>query len=197
MTRPSASPSPEHERFFAIPEARRFHELIAGEIVEKAAPSGEHADAQGAVVAHLRTLFHGPGPSEGDEGPPGGWWIYPESELMLASGEIVRPDVAGWRRDTTAVRPTGTPIAERPDWVCEVVPPSNANRDTVAKLRLYHRAEIPFYWIVDPRDATLTVFRWSADGYVSRLRAESGEVVSPEPFEARSLAVASLFGDDA
>jgi Uma2 family endonuclease len=52
------------------------------------------------------------------------------------------------------------------------VSPSNAKDDTITKLRLYHRAGIPHYWIVDPPDATLTVMRWSADGYVTLMRAE-------------------------
>jgi Uma2 family endonuclease len=84
----------------------------------------------------------------------------------------------------------------RPDWICEVVSPTNATVDTVKKLRLYHRAAIPHYWIVDPREATLTVMRWSQDGFVNILRAESHEVVRPEPFEAIELSVGTLFGDD-
>ena len=35
--------------FLAIPEEKRFHELIAGEIVEKASPSVEHGSAQVAL----------------------------------------------------------------------------------------------------------------------------------------------------
>jgi hypothetical protein len=50
--------------------------------------------------------------------------------------------------------------------------------------------------MVDPQDATLTVMRWSSDGYVTLLRAERGEVVRPEPFEQIELAVGTLFGDD-
>jgi hypothetical protein len=38
--------------------------------------------------------------------------------------------------------------------------------------------------------------RWSADGYVTVLRAESHETVRPEPFQAIELHVGVLFGDD-
>ena len=84
----------------------------------------------------------------------------------------------------------------RPDWICEVISASNAKDDTVKKLRLYHRVGVPQYWIVDPRDATLTVMRWSQDGYVMLLRAERGEVVRAEPFEAIEIVVGTLFGED-
>jgi Uma2 family endonuclease len=66
----------------------------------------------------------------------------------------------------------------------------------VKKLRLYHRVAIPHYWLVDPRDATLTVMRWSSDGYVTLMRAERGEVFRAEPFAAIELATGTLFGDD-
>lgn len=158
--------------------------MLDGEVVEKAAPSGEHGDAQAGVVVAARG------------GGPGGWWIVTEVEVLLPSGEVVRPDVSGWRRDRVPTRPTGTPVPHLPDWICEVISPTNANTDTVKKLRAYHIARVPHYWIVDPRDATLTVMRWSDDGYTTVLRAERGEVVRPEPFEAIELVVGTLFGDD-
>lgn len=51
-------------------------------------------------------------------------------------------------------------------------------------------------WIVDPRDATLTIMRWTPDGYVTRARAERGDGIYAEPFEAIEIDVGTLFGDD-
>lgn len=193
MSQPARSKATADD-FWAIPEGERFHELYAGEVVRKSTPTNEHGDAQAGVVGALRVPFQRkPGGGRG----PGGWWISTEVEIALETGEIVRPDVVGWRRERTPERPTGTPVKVRPDWICEVVSSDNAKNDTVKKLRLYHGAEIPHYWLVDdPRDATLTVMRWSRDGYVTLLRAERGEVVRPEPFEAIELEVGTLFGDD-
>jgi Uma2 family endonuclease len=177
--------------FLAIPEHQRFHELIAGAIVEKATPSAEHGDAQAGVVGAVRPAYQ----RRGGDGT-GGWWIMTEVEVELDSGDIVRPDVIGWRRERVPERPTGTPVHVRPDWICEVVSPRNANADTVTKLRRYHASAISYYWIVDPRDATLTIMRWSDAGYVTVQRAERGETVRPEPFDGIELAVGTLFGDD-
>jgi Uma2 family endonuclease len=180
------------EDFWAIAEGERFHELVDGELIEKAAPSGEHGDAQAGVVGALRSPFQrAPG-----RGGPGGWWIATEVEVLFESGDVVRPDVVGWRRERCPDRPTGIPVKLRPDWVCEVVSPGNATDDTVKKLRLYHRVAVPHYWLIDPRDATLTALRWSPDGFVTVVRAERGEIVRAEPFEAIELAVGTLFGDD-
>lgn len=178
--------------FYSIPEERRFHELIAGEIIEKASPSGEHGDAQAGVIGAVRPAFQ----RRSGSGGPGGWWILTEVEVLLATGEIVRPDAVGWRRETCPERPTGFPVKVRPDWTCEVISPQRANDDTVKKLRLYHRVAIPYYWLVDTRDSTLSVMRWNESGYITVLRAERDERVRPEPFEAIELAVGTLFGDD-
>jgi Uma2 family endonuclease len=178
--------------FWAIPEGERFHELVGGVLSQKAEPSGEHGDAQAGVVGALRSPFQ----RKPGSGGPGGWWIATEVEVLLETNDIVRPDVVGWRREKCPERPIGIPVRVRPDWTCEVVSPTNAKDDTVRKLRLYHQVAIPHYWIVDPRETTLTVMRWSVDGYVTLMRAERDEVVRAEPFQAIELAVGTLFGDD-
>lgn len=177
--------------FWAIPEERRFHELIAGELIEKAAPSGEHGYAQANIVVALGPSYQRPA----GRGGPGGWWLSTEVEVLL-DAEIVRPDVLGWRRERSPERPTGTPIKVRPDWICEVTSPGNAANDTVKKLRLYHRAGVPHYWLVDPLEATMTVMRWSEPGYITLQTVERGETVRAEPFEQVVIAVGVLFGDD-
>jgi hypothetical protein len=52
------------------------------------------------------------------------------------------------------------------------------------------------YWIADPREETLTVYRWTPEGYLVALRAARGERVRAEPFEAIALQVEVLFGDE-
>src|SRR4051812_20816417 len=105
-------------------------EIRNGELVEKANPSAEHADAQGSALVHLRGSYHRR--AGGDK--PGGWWILPEVEIELAPHEVYCPDIAGWRRDNTPERPSGLPVKPRPDWICEVLSPATASRDLVTKL---------------------------------------------------------------
>ncbi len=169
------------------------YEVHAGELVQKAEPSAEHADAQGALTETLRGRFHGP---PGGPKGPGGWWILVEVDVELEEHEVFRPDLVGWRRDRVAERPSGRPVRLRPDWVCEVLSPSNARIDLVRKLDVYRRSGIPHYWIVDPTTETLTVHRLTPDGYLIALRAERGQVVRAEPFDAVELRVGALFGDE-
>ncbi len=181
--------------FFAIPEGDRNHEVIDGELVERAAPPGSHGSAQARVSAGTLGPFdRRPGGDEPDA--PGGWWIATEVEIELATNLVVRPDVVGWRRDRVAQRPSGSPVRDRPDWVCEVVSPSTASRDRVVKLARYHQAAIPHYWIADPSEGTLTVMRWTQEGYLVVLAAQRGDTVRAEPFDAVQLSVDWMFGEE-
>lgn len=161
-------------------------EVLGGELVRKAEPSAEHGDAQAGVVASLRPLFQ----------RPGGAWIFTEVDIELAPHDIVRPDLAGWRRERVPERPTGRPVRVRPDWICEVLSASNANTDLVEKLALYSRSGVPHYWIVDPQNETLTVHRLVPDGYLIAMRVGKDAVVRAEPFEAVELRVCTLFGGE-
>lgn len=177
---------------FAIPSEDRFHELIDGELVRKAMPSFEHGDAQSALASHIKGPFQRrPGGAY-----PGGWWIGTEVEIELAPTQVYRPDIAGWRRDRVPNRPSGSPVSIRPDWICEVLSPSNPGTDRVKKLNQYHRLRVPHYWIVDPMEKALSVFRWTADGYLLVLAADRGARVRAEPFDAVELPVGSLFGEE-
>jgi Uma2 family endonuclease len=176
----------------AIPEEERFHEILDGELVRKAHPTGEHGGAQSSINGALIPAFQRKG---GPPDHPGGWWFATEVEIRLEASQIVRPDVIGWRRERSPERPRGTPVDLLPDWVCEILS-SHPSRDTVKKLRIYQRARVPHYWIVDPVGKTLTVYRWSDAGYVAVLTATDDERVRAEPFDAIEISVSMLLGDE-
>ena len=165
-------------------------EVVEGEVVEKAAPAPDHADAQTGIVGYLRPPYQ----STGGPGRPGGWWILAEVEIEVEAHEVYRPDVTGWRRDRVPERPRERPVRVRPDWVCEVLSPSNASRDQVVKFRTFERNAVPHYWIVDPERRTLTVYRWADGGYRVAVQAKDTETVRAEPFAEVEIRLGTLFG---
>jgi len=96
--------------------------------------------------------------------------------------------------DRVAQLPAGRPARIRPDWVCELLSPSNAKRDLVDKFQVLHTNQVPHYWIADPVEKALIVHRWEPRGYLVVLTAGLGEVVRAEPFEAMELRISALFG---
>jgi Uma2 family endonuclease len=108
----------------ALPDDVRA-ELLAGTIEISPSPTPEHGRAQ-------RTLGHligGPFDDDDDRGGHGGWWIIPEVDIRLSPHDVVRPDLAGWRRERLP-NPWGKlPIEVVPDWICEIVSARNAAHD--------------------------------------------------------------------
>ena len=176
----------------AIPEHERFHEIIGGHLMRKAMPSGPHGLGQSQIVSQIGGPYNR---RPGGRGP-GGWWILTEVEVELEPHEIYRPDVVGWRREHLPELPREPPIQVRPDWICEVLSRANARNDLVKKMRVYHRVGVPHYWIVDPDRETLSVHRWTPDGYLMALMAEPGNRVQAEPFGEVLLDVGALFGSE-
>jgi Uma2 family endonuclease len=176
---------------FAIPASERHHELIDGELVEKASPSAEHGRTQRKLSVFVDPFDRRAG------GPmPGGWWLMTEVEVELAADEVYRPDLVGWRRERVPDCPTGTPVRVRPDWIAEILSETNSSSDRVRKLNRYHAHGVPHYWLVDPLEETLSVFRWSDAGYLLVLAATAEQRVHAEPFDALELAVGELFGHE-
>jgi Uma2 family endonuclease len=192
MTTPASKGGPNTiAEWLDAPEGSRF-ELIDGELIEKAAPTIEHGMAQSLTSSTIASAFHRrPGGPRG----PGGWWIATEVDILLEERGF-RPDLVGWRRERAPVMPKERPVALRPDWICEIVSDSNRSTDTVIKLRRYHQAAVPHYWLLDGVDRTLTVHRYASDGYLLVLRAEEHEIVRAEPFDAIEVEIRVLLGGD-
>jgi Uma2 family endonuclease len=180
------------EDLLELPEERAA-EVIDGELVDKAAPSPDHGNAQAGLSG---VLFGFRGPSGGGPWGPGGWWLMTEVEVFYETHETYRHDVAGWRRSRAPDRPRDRPIRIFPDWVCEILSPSNAANDTVRKLRVLHKHRVPHYWLLDPVEGTLRVLRWTEQGYLETLSATADETVRAEPFEAIEIPLSVVLGLD-
>lgn len=174
----------------ALPDDARA-EVIAGAIVTTPPPLPEHGRAQRSLGAFIGKPFD----DDDGRGGPGGWWILSEVDVELAEHQVVRPDLAGWRRQRLA-QPWGQrPILTAPDWVCEIVSPANPANDRVAKRRLHAAHGIEFYWILDPGARTLEALR--LDGALGEWREigayDDAAIARTAPFEAIELEVGRLF----
>ena len=192
MPAASARPLATYADLAALGDDTRA-EIIHGAIIEKAAPSFEHGVAQSSLSGLIGPRF---GRRSGGNGGPGGRWIASEVEVEYGANEVFRHDLAGWLRARAPEMPRGSPTRLRPDWVCEILSPSNAKRDLVDKLRVLQASGVPHYWILDPVERVLLVHRLESTGYVVALAAAPGESVRAEPFDAIAISVGALFGDD-
>jgi Uma2 family endonuclease len=95
-----------------------------------------------------------------------------EPDGMFAGWETLR---AGRLKLIGGEGKDGVELIGTTDMVLEVVSPSSVQKDTVELPRLYWRAGIAEYWVVDPRESPvhLEIMRRGAQGY-RRVRADRG-----------------------
>lgn len=74
-------------------------------------------------------------------------------------------------------------IKGAPDLVVEVVLPTSGSRDKVEKLNLYERVGVKEYWIFDPDDSTLMVFKLDNNGRYGR----------PDTYNCESIVKVGIF----
>lgn len=167
-------------------------EVIDGELSVMPRPRPRHTNAAGELFGELR------GPFRRGRGGPGGWIIFVEPELHLGrKPDIVVPDLAGWRRervpDDLLDDDAPAAITLAPDWVCEVLSESTEAKDRGKKRRIYRREAVRHYWIVDPRDRTLEVYRLDNGRWNELDTFEGDAVVRAEPFDAIELDLSVLW----
>lgn len=164
-------------------------EILAGEIVTSPAPLPRHSNAQRALGRFVGGPFH----DDDGRGGPGGWWIFVEVDVALGRHDVVRPDLAGWRRERLTKPDDVRPIEIAPDWICEILSPSTSRRDRVDKRKLYAKHRIPHYWIVDVDARMLEAFTLHDDTWLLDGAYDDTATVRIPPFDAIELEVGRLF----
>lgn len=139
--------------YLTWPDDGRY-ELIDGEAFLMApAPLIEHQEVAGEVFRQLANQL---------DSQPCRPYIAPvdvrlphKDEADAAIDTVVQPDVLVVC-DPTKIDRRG--VRGAPDWLLEVLSPSTAAHDQIAKRRTYERAGVREYWLVHPVDRTLTVY---------------------------------------
>jgi Uma2 family endonuclease len=174
-----------YEDLLAVPDTM-IAEIINGVLHTQARPASPHARAASRLGIRLG------GPFDLGDGGPGGWVILDEPELHL-HGDVLVPDLAGWRRERMPEMPHASAFELEPDWVCEVLSPSNAATDRAEKMPIYARERVPFLWLLDPLLKTLEAYRLEGNRWLQLGVWRDEAKARVEPFDAIELQLGSLW----
>jgi len=175
-----------YEDLLAVPE-HLVAEIIHGTLITNPRPASPHAVAATGLGADLwAAFFRG-------RGGPGGWVILDEPELHFRGGNVLVPDIAGWRRERMPTIPDAAAFELAPDWVCEVLSPSTEATDRAEKLPIYAAERVRHAWLVDPLTRTLEVFRLEGDAWLLVRTWRDDAKVRAEPFDAIELELGALW----
>lgn len=180
-----------YDDVLAAPE-HMVAEIIQGELVLMPRPAAPHA----RTSSRLGGALDGPFDHDGDGHGPGGWIFLDEPELHLSDGDVVVPDLAGWRRSRMPRVPDVAYFGPElmPDWACEVLSPGSVARDRVQKMALYAREGVEYVWLIDPIARTLEAFqRRSAVSWATLGAWQDDSEIAVSPFDELPLQLARLW----
>ncbi len=174
-----------YEDLLAVPDSL-VAEIINGALVTMPRPASRHARAASVLGGELY------GPFDRGRGGPGGWIILDEPELHL-HGDVLVPDLAGWRRERMPELPDAAAFELPPDWVCEVLSPSTAATDRAEKMPIYARERVPNAWLLDPLARTLEACQLDNGRWVIAGTWRDDARVRAEPFAELELELGGLW----
>lgn len=184
----AASPKLTYEDYCTFPDDGQRHELIDGEHCVTPSPLDVHQCASANLTTDLTNFLRTSKLGVLREAP---------SDVQLSDHDVVQPDLYVVLREHFDRRaPRG--MKGPPDLVIEILSPSRPEYDLVQKRRLYERAGVTEYWVVDPALQRVEVYRRDgAAGYLrpALLLAEQGDVLATPLLPGLALPVAGIFQD--
>lgn len=154
-----ALPQKKHftiEDFYNIPEDIRA-ELINGQIIYMASPSTQHQIISGELYFSIADYLKSKGGTCRVLAAPF------SVQLRKEDDTVVEPDISVIC-DTDKINERGCLGA--PDWIIEIVSPSNPSHDYITKLSLYHDAGVREYWIVDPQNKDIYIYNMEGETFM-------------------------------
>jgi Uma2 family endonuclease len=167
----------------ALPETVKG-EILDGVLYTQPRPRAQHLLVESIAAADILTPFHR------GRGGPGGWWIIIEPGIEIPRATEFSPDIAGWRRSILPEVPMAGPFRTVPQWICEVLSPSNRAYDLRVKRRFYAEIGVEHLWYIDPESHTLAVSRLHEGHWLELGVHGDTDRVRAEPFEAIEIDLA-------
>ena len=168
--------------FTQLPDDGKRYEILEGDLAVSPSPHRKH---QRCVLQLTRLL------QQYEEAGYG--QVFPAPfDVILDHYNVVEPDLLFIRQNRLGIV-TDANVQGAPDLVVEVLSPSTRERDLGVKAHLYARFQVPEYWVVDPEEETVTVYRLTEDGYHIVGSFRSGDMVDSPLFPDIPLVVADVF----
>jgi Uma2 family endonuclease len=141
------------EDFRALPAGPPWYQLVEGELVAAPSLSSYHQDIAGNLYHLLRNHLARHNLGKVFAGP---------LDVYLSDHDVVQPDVLFVAADRLGII-ADDGLHGAPDLAIEVVSPSNAQLDKTVKRRLYARAGVREFWLVDPQLKQVHVYQFAVN----------------------------------
>jgi Uma2 family endonuclease len=174
-----------YEDYAFFPEDGKRHEILAGEHYVTPSPSNQHQGCSlnlalkiGAFVRSHRL----------------GTVRYAPFDVLLSPHDVVQPDLLFLSKQRAEIL-TDANVQGAPDLVIEILSDSTRRRDETLKRDRYERFGVLEYWLVDPQQRTVRVFRRSGAAFLAaqELSAAAGDVLATPLLPGLAIPVGEIF----
>lgn len=158
----------DYSDYARFPDDGNRYEVVDGEVLVTPSPSPMHQYVLLTLSIALQQYVKRQGIG----------LVLPDVDLLFVTGQFLRPDllfVPNSARDGITRRG----IEKAPGLVVEILSPTSSSIDRVKKPRRYGDFGIPEYWVVDPEERCVWVWRFAA-GATSSERVEQTLSWRPE-----------------
>ena len=175
-----------YDDFVLFPDDGKRHELIDGEHYVTPSPNRKHQK----VLGNLHLLI-----GNWLEQHPIGQVYFAPFDVIFTMFDVVEPDLIYMSNERAARVLTDANVKGAPELVVEIGSEGTRGRDETIKRRLYERAGVSEYWVVDPEIDVVRVYRRGTDGFKRpiELTAEDNDVLTTPLLPGLSLPLARIF----
>ncbi len=167
-------------------------ELIRGKVFKMSpAPNVWHQ----RVVSDLQKIFYKKAEVYEEKGceffpAPTNIFLAKAGQKLEEGNIVVEPDFSITCNETKVIKKG---YVGAPDFLVEVLSPSNAKRDLVYKRELYEEFQVPEFWIVNPAKRRIVRHIYSENGFYKTISNKEGDVIAPLQFPEIQVDLKKVF----
>ena len=175
------------EEYFQLPETNIHMELIDGELFVY---DGQEGNMPAPTVLHQkisRRIFLLLSKILSEDG------LYFAPIDVILNDNAVQPDILWISPDNTICHELNGRLYGAPDFVVEILSPSNTRRDKIDKFYLYEKYGVQEYWIVNPEEQYIEVYIRKEDTLHYQGGYKAGQTFSSKTLNGTTVALSDLF----
>lgn len=175
-----------YDDFVQFPDDGKRHELIDGEHYVTPSPNTKHQRVSMNLSYMIRAWL---------DAHPIGEVFHAPYDVVLSDVDVVEPDIVYVSNERAAQVVTPLHVRGVPELVVEIASKATRKRDETIKRRLYERAGVLEYWVVDPEIDVVRVSRQESDSFTrpTELSREAGDTLTTPLLPGLALPLARIF----
>jgi Uma2 family endonuclease len=140
-----------YQDYLDLPENGNRYEIISGELHNAPAPLIRHQEVLMNLGRILDSYCHR---------RRHGKLLFAPVDVVLSQIDVVQPDII-WISEKRLAIITSRNVVNAPDLVVEITGPFTRRKDMLIKRKLYEKHGVKEYWVIDPDQEWLRIYRRS------------------------------------